>query len=626
MNKILKQAFLLTVITATVGTMTGCKREFLEPKPLSIYSPENTLIDVPGFNAALAGCALNLRTEWYGDGAPIITELLFSEVAVDGTDDKTGPAQNLNLQIKPDANLNSPDFNRIGWFWKAEYVGVRQANTILSRLATATGIADADKKIIAGRAYFYRAYYYYRLVHQFGDVPCPTKELTTTKTDFTTVQREVILKLMKSDLETAVQSVPVTADKGEVNRAACYHLLAKINLSLGLFDDAIAAATSAINSGAKLMTSRFGTDAAISTKNVIWDLHRPDNKSAAVNTEALFIVTDRANTPSAYRSWILDDVNNPNTGTYGSRIMRQGAPGVSIGTTIATPAGGVGMTASGGVELDMMNIYGRGIGRARSTPYHYQQIWDDVKDLRHDSTSGNWVYPQNMVYNNPSLKGKDTAYGRRLRLYSNGTTGTLLCEDTLRRWFPWPHYKLYIPDADNVPMQGGQSDWYVMRLAETYLIRAEAYMWKGDAANAAADVNAVRTRAGCSPYTAAQMSIATILDERARELYWEEGRKTELTRVAYLFAKTGQSYNGKTYTLANFSTSNFMVDRILEKNVFYKTNFVTIHADVFNISQYHVLWPIPQDAINANPDGHINQNIGYTGAAGNVAASDKIVD
>ena len=172
--------------------------------------------------------------------------------------------------------------------------------------------------------------------------------------------------------------------------------------------------------------------------------------------------------------------------------------------------------------------------------------------------------------------------------------------------------------------RGGNTDWYVMRLAETYLIRAEAYVWKGDLASAAADVNAVRTRAKCAPYTAANMSIATILDERARELYYEEGRKTELTRIAYLFAKTGKPYNGKTYSLTNFSTSNFMVDRILEKNIFYRTNFITIHQDVFRISQYHVLWPIPQSSISGNTDGRINQNIGYSGAELNVPALEVI--
>jgi hypothetical protein len=173
-------------------------------------------------------------------------------------------------------------------------------------------------------------------------------------------------------------------------------------------------------------------------------------------------------------------------------------------------------------------------------------------------------------------------------------------------------------------MRGGHTDWYIARLAETYLIRAEAYVWKGDLASAATDVNAVRTRARCAPYTAAKMSIGTILDERARELYFEEGRKTELARIAYLFAKTGKPYNGKTYTIANFSTSNFMVDRILEKNIFYKKNFVTIHQDVMRISQYHVLWPIPQSAIDGNSSGRINQNIGYSGAEKNVPPLDKI--
>jgi hypothetical protein len=39
-----------------------------------------------------------------------------------------------------------------------------------------------------------------------------------------------------------------------------------------------------------------------------------------------------------------------------------------------------------------------------------------------------------------------------------------------------------------------------------------------------------------------------------------------------------------------------------------------------------VLWPIPIDAILANTDGRINQNIGYSGSESNVPASDKIID
>ena len=610
MKNLYKLLSLSAIVIIGIIVLESCKKDWLTPKLLSNFSADYTYVDVVGFNAALNGCARTLKNEWYGDGAPIITETIFSEIAVEGTDDKTGPAQNLDVLIKPDANLNSVDNNRIGWYWEQEWIGIRLANTIISRLPAATAIPDATKNIIKGKAYFYRAYDYYRLTNQFGDVPCPLKELTSVKTDYASVKREVILQRMKRDLDSAVLWVPWTSDRGDVNRGAIYHLLAKIDLALGLFDDAIAAASAVINNGTyKLMTARFGVDAGIATKNVTWDLHRPANKAAATNTEVLFLVTDA--------------FGNAGRFVGGIQSMRQAAPGISI-AGIRTPNGGTGISPLAGVEIDNMQLYGRGIGRCRSTSYHYKEIWDDVNDLRHDSTSGNWMYMENLRYSNPDLKKPpaDPYYGQRLRLYS--ATGALLCSDTLRQWYPWPHYKIYIPDVENTPMRGGNTDWYVMRLAETYLIRAEAYVWKGDLANAAADVNKVRQRAGCAAYTAANMSIGTILDERARELYYEEGRKTELTRIAYLFAKTGQPYNGKTYTLTNFSTSNFMVDRILEKNVFYAKNFVTIHQDVFRISQYHVLWPIPQSAILANTEGRINQNIGYSGAESNVPPLDVI--
>lgn len=109
---------------------------------------------------------------------------------------------------------------------------------------------------------------------------------------------------------------------------------------------------------------------------------------------------------------------------------------------------------------------------------------------------------------------------------------------------------------------------HVFRLAETYLLRAEAYYWKDQNDLAAADLNKVRTRAGCEPITAGDVNIGTILDERARELYYEEPRKVELTRISYLFAMTGkQAYNGKTYNLQNFSKDNFFYDRIMEKQI-----------------------------------------------------------
>jgi len=242
-------------------------------------------------------------------------------------------------------------------------------------------------------------------------------------------------------------------------------------------------------------------------------------------------------------------------------------------------------------------------------------IWDDSNDLRH--APGNWMNMEDLVYNNPDIKATDSYYGKPLRFRNDA--GTVLVVDTIRNWFSWPHYKVYVPDPQRVQPQGGQSDWYVYRLAETFLLRAEAYVWKGDLASAAADVNAVRTRAGAAPYTPDQIDIGTVLDERARELFYEEHRKTELTRMAYIFAKTGKAaYNGKTYSEETFSESNFFYDRIMEKTDFYNKGVRTRHGDEYTMSPYHVLWPVPAGAINSNTKGQINQNKGYSGFENNV--------
>ena len=143
MKNLYKLLSLSAIIVIGMMVLESCKKDWLTPKPLStFFSPEITLIDAVGFNAALNGCARNLQDEWYGDGAPIITETIFSEVAVEGTDDKTGPAQNLDVQIRPDAQLNNGDFNKIGWYWTQEWVGIRLANTIISELPAATAIPD----------------------------------------------------------------------------------------------------------------------------------------------------------------------------------------------------------------------------------------------------------------------------------------------------------------------------------------------------------------------------------------------------------------------------------------------------------------------------------------------------
>lgn len=595
------------LLAALLALGSGCAKDWLTPKPLSFYAPENTFIDANGMEGALVACLRNMRYEWYGDGAPIITETIFSEVAIEGTTDKSGPAQDLNLMITPDANLNSTDYNKIGWYWYEGFKGIKYANVVISRIDDAKYASEAERNAVLGKAYFHRAYRYYKLTQQFGDVPLILKEITEPKLDFYSTKREVILQQMKEDLEFAEQWVPDNVDKGEVTKGAVSHLLTKINLALGKFDDAIKSASNVIDGGVyTLMKNRFGVDRNNASRNVIWDLHRPENKSLAENREALMLVIDRINMDGNFEG--------------GMQIMRQTVP--QWYNTINTPSGRKGTSDAADIELDQSTIYGRGLGRCRGTRYSTQNIWTDPKDLRH--VKGNWMTMEDLVYNHPDLKkNNDPYYGKPLQLYN--ATGVRLSTDTIRSWFGWPHYKLYVPDPQTKPARGGNSDWYVFRLAETYLLRAEAYYWKGNLASAAMDLNAIRTRAGAKEMAPADVNIGTILDERARELYYEEGRKTELTRMAYLFALTGKAaYNGKTYNLENFSENNFFYDRIMEKNEFYNKGVVTNHGDRYTMSPYHVLWPIPRNAIRSNTQGRINQNKGYSGYEENVPALTKI--
>jgi hypothetical protein len=622
---IMKKNFRLPVVSILFITVlfsgAGCKKDWLKPQPLSFYEPGLTYVDAPAMRAALVALARNLRFEYYGGNPAILTEMLFSEVAVEGTTDKSGPAQDLNTLITPDLVIyDNDDRNKIFVYWREGYNGIKTANTIISRIDNATYASPAERNTILGAAYFHRALRYYKLTQQFGDVPAVMKEITEPRLDFYSTKREVILQQMKLDLDSALVWTSDAVNKGEVTKGAVAHLLTKVNLALGDFDAAITAANAVINGGTySLMRSTFGNAAPPITvpagstvpvalpRNVIWDLHRPENKSLAINKEGLFMIIDR--------------FGDGQFGT-GMTIMRQAVPYWGSNTNIITPSGKNGTNDNLNTDFIQSNLYGRGIGRTRPSNYGQYEIWNDPNDLRH--AKGNWMNMEDLLYNDRALKTtNDPWYLQNVRLRSS--TNAILCKDTIRSYFGWPQYKVFVPDVENSPMQGGHSDWYMFRLAETYLLRAEAYFWKGDLASAAADINQIRIRAGCAPITAAGINMGSILDERARELFFEENRKTELTRISYLFAKTGKAAeNGKTYSLDRFSESNYLFDRIIAKNNFYRDGVVTNYGTKYTISPFHVLWPVPTSAIEANSNGRINQNKGYNGYGLNVPALDKI--
>ena len=601
---------IVAIIIATIF-LIGCSEDFLVPKPLSFITTEAGLVDADAMYATLAYSTISIRNH-YMDGTfapPMFTEFLFTESMVDGTSDKTFPARDMNRLIIPDGVLNDASYNRIAHCWDYAYRGIKSASIVISNIDQPKYKSEREKNEVLGTAYFHRAFWYYLLVHQFGDVPFINNQIAEPKLNFYSTRREVILDQLRKDLEFSAVWVPQNVPKGMISKGACNHLLTKVYLALGEFDKAINSSTEVINSGYSLMKNRFGSDKNDATKNIIWDLHRPENKVLPENKEEIFSVIDRYGLPGSLTSgatfmYIF--------GTFWG------------GATILTPSGKRGTFDGVGAEIPQVETYGRGVCKGRGTNYSTREIWDDPNDLRH--APGNWIRMEDLVYNNPTLKTtNDPYYGKNIQF--RDATGKILVGDTIRSWSGgWPHYKFHSPDPYRTQPRGGNTDWYIFRLAETYLLRAEAYFWKSEISKAISDLNLVRERSGAAPYTNQSIfNIGTILDERARELYYEEPRNCEMTRIAFLYCKTGKEcYNGKIYKLENFSEENFWYDRIMEKTEFFNKGVTTPAGDFFTISPYHALWPVPQYVIDSNSQGVINQNKGYTGYEKNVPPLETI--
>ena len=126
------------------------------------------------------------------------------------------------------------------------------------------------------------------------------------------------------------------------------------------------------------------------------------------------------------------------------------------------------------------------------------------------------------------------------------------------------------------------TDFPIFRLADAYLMRAEALHRIGDDADAVKDVNLIRERAYGSTsgdITAGQLTNQFLLDERGREFYYEAQRRTDLIRF-------GQYTNGDyNWTWKGGAYAGTQTDKHLN------------------------LFPIPGDEVSANPN--MIQNPGY---------------
>lgn len=580
----------LLLLAFIVLVQVSCSEERLEPEPLSFLTPENVFIDQAGFESVLITLRKNLSYETTGWGHPIAGEYAASDLAV-----PTYAADFTRLTPS-----NSFRFRYLEYFDQA-YEFIKNANVLISRIDDIEWKEQEVRNRLLGEALWHRAYWYYRLVHSYGNVPWIGEELSGAKLDFQTYSRTAILDQLQKDLEFAAENLPDSpAILGDVPSGAANHLLTKVHLANTQFQKAIDAATEVIDGPYALMTERFGVNAGNPYYNVIWDLHRYRNINNPQNTETIYSTVDRPDAPpEAWSDGVYSSRNY--TPSYWKVLDAAG----NRACNWSTPAGDTLGIGNGDVRLNHF--------------YQYKLwedntfAWDETPDLRR--TDANWVEMGEVLAEILTCNPDSPNFGEPLTKELYGSLA-----DTTDTWWSWPQYITFVPTPNDRLPVGGQADWYIFRLAGTYLLRAEAYFWQGQLAEAANDINVVRERSGAPPITAGEVTIDFIFDERARELFAESPRHSEMVRVSYIMAKLG--ING--YNLDNFSQSNWYYDRVMEYNHLYQPPKLEWFGNTATLEPYHVLWPVPQSVITANSLGTINQNEGYDGFGNNTPPVETI--
>lgn len=569
--------FLLIILLFT--GVSSCKKSFLNETPVDFLSTSNAFITEADFNASVNNLYGLVRQHFYtvNDFQPF-----YYQYRTDAFFDITVTTPNMAADMSTRGLTN--------FAWAPMYKIVSEANTIISRLP-ASSLTATQKTLFEARARFFRAFAYRALAYLYGGVPLVLEEVSTPKTDFTRATRKQVYAQAIQDLEFAAANLPSLAAisrQGEVSKQAANHLLSEVYLADGQYQKAVDAATAVIgdpNMG--LMTTRFGRRSTVTPGDVYWDLFQRGNQNrSSGNREAIWVIQ------------IETDVIGGGGSTSGGSQN-----GVYALERVHAPL--VRDVRINGVAPFLWPIAnytgGRGVGFLAPDSYFINDIWQS--DFNNDIRNANHNFVRDFYGNNPA----SAFYGKLVSTRnppagSTGINGNLVANKPDRAFYPYqskatqvyePPQTLVAADAA-VPAAirnidslrryyltagagGTYIDQYMFRLAETYLLRAEAYLGLGNTTLAAADINVVRARSNALPVAPGQVTLDYILDERLREFGVEEKRMLTLMRL------------GK------------WVDRVRRFNPFYGTQM----QDNYN------LWPIPANEIEQNRTAKLEQNPGY---------------
>ena len=366
-------------------------------------------------------------------------------------------------------------------------------------------------------ARFLRAFSYYNLMDLFGNVPITTENDPVGFFYPEQKTRAEVFAYIESELKDLDNSLAAskTNEYGRVDKTAAKFLLAKIYLNAKVYTG----------------TAKYN-EATVVLKDII-------DKSAYTF----------ANIPYSY----LFSADNNRNGAQNEVIF----PIVSDGNAIRATGGGMSfiMHASIGGSLDAASRGMDGGWQGIRARREFVNLFPDVNAIA-DKRGTFYTNGQSLEINNVGVFTNGFAVTKYINKNSDGTSAQ----------------RNDIPDTD----------FPVYRLSDAYLMYAECAVrgaTGADMTTAVGYINKLRTRASAQSVSASNLTLDFILDERARELFWECHRRTDLIRFGKFTGGTkiwqwkGGSINGNA------------------------------------TESYRDLMPIPARNIQANPT--LKQNPGY---------------
>lgn len=528
----MKQKYYYIVIVLISVLSYSCTDYLLEENKTQ-YSADYVYSTPDGLKLAVN--ALYALQRYYANDTESATMFAFER----GTDLAVTNGGTGNFYGIYDPNYLKPSASQVAHMWRTMYEIIGKSNDIISY---GEKMEDSPKiRQIISEAKCFRAQSYFLLFRTYDRIWLNTMPTTpenvNDKRDFRAATQKEVFELLYTDLEYAIENLDWTSlEPGRFNQAAARHMKAKAALWIKDWDTALNEIDSIESSG------------KFSLKNIEEVFNAAD-----LNHEEALLTQQWSANPGGNLS------NATPRGNYFAALL------------IAPYRFEIGGTAEYACTYDN---WGYTYGRCYPSPYLFSLYNKDV-DKR---------YSAYYVHQYKNTTNKNITYGSTIvkpgdyfPLYKSGNINRNVYPGCIKYGDIWTR---------NPSEPRGYKDVIVYRLAESYIIGAEAALMIGDQTKAKYYFNKTWERAGNAKYTGV-LGMKDIMDEQARELSFEGDRWYFLKRLGVLIEQV-KNYAGDPQILASIQgRSNLPAN------------------------PHFVRWPIPENEVIAMGEQNFPQNAGY---------------